>query len=1233
MNTQVPFINRINELAQIGKMVDEWGICRIAYLRAEGGTGKTRLLQEVRSRYSRWENSLFLERTGREHIRIVVVNEFTNSEWAARFIAGADQIANELEITVEQFDANYDFGAMAKKMLTLCEETPYPDAVIIRLGTDEILRPAVQALIQHGIPVLTIDNYLQSLDNVISITTDEQQGAYLASQQIGREIGASGKVIALQVRGVAMQEKRQDMLQAMLAQYTNSLELQTEWVEINPDMRQVAYEHTQKLLQQEPKMRAIWVTWDEFGRGVTKALMEAGRTDIGVYSFDLLSEADLDLMTHPDSPWKATITIDPGIVGRVAVHLAVSAAYKKPLDTHYSMPMQYITQQSLRERRQNWWSIWERLDLELMPRLLLPEIIDFDDYSFRDEQGFALKIVDLLGAQHFNSFFSELHFLNELKTESKKGDFNQDLIARHQIKVESEFISCLEKITDKQRLILLIDTVEKAGEILHFIVKILSSVHNIVILMAGRPEKSIENMLSNLGSYAKIIDLPRLEMKASELYLKEKQRLLNIDLDSSLTKKILYWTAGKPILIDLAVDWRARKDPLDWLVTTDLNDLKKISPTERDDLEKDFERQLVRHIINTRTKFDLLTLILAQVYPLDARFIHKLLNIPESEAVSLMDQVRDSAYIKVLPKGQITLHDEMRRLVNTYAWPSVDPDDEWRQDIHMAAVQYITEQIEDRQRQIDEQENIRAEILKKDPGQTGLSEWRDLQMLQEEVWMLKENLLQHLLITDRMQGFNLFIDLFDKSTAAYRYTPRLNWLEMVEAYRFDFTPQTAYEVSIRKAKALLDNGNYETARQVLDTLKPIKPEQKTDRDIQLANIFIRSGDLNSGIEHFANAVKIIKSAIATEQKRLRSNSKGEITRLNELKRWQVKAENGLGWAYRLIADLDAALIHYESALDLALDLKLQHEQVLLYNNMGFLYAYKKDSPRHYETALRYCTESYRLAQEIGEKRGIGRACSALGCIHFMAGNLQTSLQYFQDALEIFEPTHDEEWLSVIYTWRGAAYISSNPYDLTFAEHDLLRAREINIPKEQPMTLSRLGLLYLLKNDLEKAEAALLECKKLAHALPDLWYQWIVIRDLARLARYQKKYSQIEALEAEMQAYLSQNPKPDERAHGMLLMELGSLALGLGQFERGTQYYFAGVKILVSIGNYGGDTPIIYLERLQQEVFEENLHLLPNQIQQIGVRLLEKWKAEKLSIHYPEIRSIFSKWSTWELPNQ
>ena len=42
----------------------------------------------------------------------------------------------------------------------------------------------------------------------------------------------------------------------------------------------------------------------------------------------------------------------------------------------------------------------------------------------------------------------------------------------------------------------------------------------------------------------------------------------------------------------------------------------------------------------------------------------------------LLKEIQPYVFIKNLPNDRITLHDEMRRLVNTYAWPEVDPDDD-----------------------------------------------------------------------------------------------------------------------------------------------------------------------------------------------------------------------------------------------------------------------------------------------------------------------------------------------------------------------------------------------------------------------------------------------------------------------------------------------------------------------------------------------------------------------------
>ncbi len=57
MHEPVPFIGREDELNEIRRALDEWGTLRILCIQADGGIGKTRLLQEICNRYRNQEHA------------------------------------------------------------------------------------------------------------------------------------------------------------------------------------------------------------------------------------------------------------------------------------------------------------------------------------------------------------------------------------------------------------------------------------------------------------------------------------------------------------------------------------------------------------------------------------------------------------------------------------------------------------------------------------------------------------------------------------------------------------------------------------------------------------------------------------------------------------------------------------------------------------------------------------------------------------------------------------------------------------------------------------------------------------------------------------------------------------------------------------------------------------------------------------------------------------------------
>jgi hypothetical protein len=234
---------------------------------------------------------------------------------------------------------------------------------------------------------------------------------------------------------------------------------------------------------------------------------------------------------------------------------------------------------------------------------------------------------------------------------------------------------------------------------------------------------------------------------------------------------------------------------------------------------------------------DSLILLLAQVYPLDVRMVTNLLNVPEAEAEQLLDEAKSYVFIKTLPNGQITLHDEMRSLVKKYAWPMVDADGEWRFKISNSAALYLQDQIVEYGVRIKQLKAESADIASRALTSTAsLNPWREYHDCAEKIWMLKEHLLRHLLIVNTAEGQKLFISMFDDATSSYRYTPRLEWGNLVETYKDKLSLSELCQVQIRKAKALLDNGKYTEARKLLKTIPIVNldPEQQVDTHIQLA---------------------------------------------------------------------------------------------------------------------------------------------------------------------------------------------------------------------------------------------------------------------------------------------------------------------------------------------------------------------------------------------------------------
>ena len=214
-----------------------------------------------------------------------------------------------------------DAGRNDKNLVTQLQTvvTQKPDAVIQTLGTLSVIDPWLKRISKAGIPLFTIDAPSQySLNNTTS--DNVATGKNLAAQLVA-DSGGKGNILVFNgFYGVPVCAIRYDQLKLALKDHPELKIIDPELRDVIPNTVQDAYSQVSALLNKYPKgsVTAIWSAWDIPQLGASKALVDAGRTEIKTYGVDGTPEV-LELIKRSDSPVGAVVAQQPALIGKTAV--------------------------------------------------------------------------------------------------------------------------------------------------------------------------------------------------------------------------------------------------------------------------------------------------------------------------------------------------------------------------------------------------------------------------------------------------------------------------------------------------------------------------------------------------------------------------------------------------------------------------------------------------------------------------------------------------------------------------------------------------------------------------------------------------------------------------------------------------------------------------------------------------------------------------------------------------
>ncbi|MEH1943447.1 MAG: tetratricopeptide repeat protein [Nostoc sp.] len=840
------------------------------------------------------------------------------------------------------------------------------------------------------------------------------------------------------------------------------------------------------------------------------------------------------------------------------------------------------------------------------------EIIDCDIPVFKDAEDLYTQIAKQLSESTYQEWLLQLRQLREDENRLSQTAYEQE---RRQL--EKFLVDEINRKSKQQRLVFLIDTVEKLGqpevreEAWEYISDLCQQLENAVLILAGRPtiarqilEKSFKE---DELSYFELNEFTHEDVQA---YILSKEEQLHFTLGQDLVKKIIILSGGSPIMIEFGVEYAYREVIPDWLESEDIESI----PGR---LEKTggFEAEMVRHITQLRTSMDRLTLLLSRIYPLDSYDIANLLELSTEEAQKLFIDAQSYFFIKsVIGGSQISLHDIVRDLVEKYVWVDIDPDREWRKRDSQIAAKYF----EKKDYQLGPQKRLLELQLNSDHSH----KVANIEFLVEEVKQLREfnttRWLWNALYADLTTGFKTWYEVTNTiRTQAKKFSFVNQLVAIVKQFEKELDPDQKIKLMIFESKIVYALKDKSTTESEVKKLEGILSEQSSNSSHQ-ADIYNVLGMLNAKLHFYDEALKYQQECLSLVQGNKLSSIPG--------------VANQVGYLYRQLNNFQEAEKYYKLGWDAAMEVDAPNKgltQIMasIQNNLGFLYGLQKD----YVKAEQCFKAAIDMWSSVESDREIANAEIASATISVDNGNYVKAKQLLEQALSRCDnEENDNQILCRAYfqlglnQWFSAEVVNEAVWDVTQVEWDLnllsqaqdalekslKLAEKYGLEEELPRILHQTASVYwhlgFQKCDRSLQEQALkLNDRSYQTSLEynDTRYAIDSLVGKAEFDYYAKAYEHISDYARELSDRFQSYENIHTLYFGRILRIEGDVAFQQANYDFAFSKYAQGIPKIVQHGGFGPYSIQHELNLIQKKIERLPIELSKTLIQQ----LKSQWK--------------------------
>jgi simple sugar transport system substrate-binding protein len=281
-------------------------------------------------------------------VKIALVQYSGAGDYFEQWTKGARRQADSIGFEMKLYDAKADDAKQAADMKAAIASGV--TGIIVDHGRSETLCPLINQATDGGIAVVVYDvKVLECAPKAVETKQNDADLAGLVLTQMAKDVGDGAPVGYVNPFVIAPLERRDVVWKKFVADH--------KWKQkfaVGKFSHEVAKDNAKladHALKANPGVKAIFAPYDELTKGTVSAIEQNKLgTKVAAYGIDI-SNADIDVMTKKDSPWKATATTDPSAVG-AAVTRTLALQLSGQLDKREVMfPGVLVTQSYLLENQ------------------------------------------------------------------------------------------------------------------------------------------------------------------------------------------------------------------------------------------------------------------------------------------------------------------------------------------------------------------------------------------------------------------------------------------------------------------------------------------------------------------------------------------------------------------------------------------------------------------------------------------------------------------------------------------------------------------------------------------------------------------------------------------------------------------------------------------------------------------------------------------------------------------